>query len=453
MKNSKPKSEKPYHELPDCSKKLLRICVQAKLLPQSAHQVYLAITDRFNSTGELTRECFEGTGGISRRVGLCKKQTTMVADGLVALGFLKLRYRVWLNDSKKQFKDFEKFDEATSFQQDKSGTKSWHKQPTLVRVYSEPDAIPTPGQLGLTLENEKDHIYSAPENLRWTAKKNLSPIEENHDTSVSEKNPARSNKRRINDTNLNDTNTSVTKETVNINRLSGEDVPSPHIPNTVSELITVFKEKYNQTFDRQVPAHQISSFVEDAETVDAVHANLLTVISSGGTPDGWIDSEFERMKTNVITGKYRSPKLNYLKNNNSLNAYLDSINGQKLKKASNPFSEYLSMEEFKQCLTISPEDDHLLIRNQVILNSYNENDIAGIKELTEGLTNYSDFFEVRPSTFVYVTIKHLAFERRQPRSLLKLAKKFSLEANNSAVLEIIQQEKNLELITKARSLI
>lgn len=449
MKNKKTHLEKPYHELPDCSVKLLRICVQAKLLPQSAHQVYLAITDRFNSSGELVRECFEGAAGISRRTGICKKQTTDVANRLCELGFLKLRYRVWFTDSKK---DFDNFEDAVNFQKEQSQNSYWGKWPTLVRVYSEPESLPSPEDLGLALKNKKDHIYWAPEHLKWTAIKKPQTMEENNNTLVSTKSPPPSNILRTNDTNLNGTKTNVTKETVNINNLNGEDLRSLPIPIEVSDLITAFKAKYFDAFGSQIPDQLIKSFMDDKEALDTVLANILTVINLEGTIDGWINCEFERMKANVSTGKYRTPKLEYFKNTNSLNAYIDLINGEKLKKDGNPFSDYLCTEEFKLCLTKSPEDDHLLIRNQVILNSYSEHDISGMKELINGLTNYADFFEIRPSTFVYVTLKHLAFGRPRPPSLLKLAKKFSDETNNSSLLGVLLQPNNLELIEKAKNL-
>lgn len=447
----KKEESKPYHELSDCSKKLLRICIQAKLLPQSGHQVYLAITDRFNSSGEFTRECYEGAAGLSRKTGIGKKQTTDVANRLAELSFLTLKYRVWLNNSKQERKDFEKFEDAINFQKEKGKDKSWNNQPTLVRVYSEPNAIPTPKQLGLTLKNPKDHIYWAPEHLRWTAlKKPRGILEKNHTPTDSSDIPP-TQKSELNDTNTNETKSNVTKGMNFSNIRLGEDVPSPPLSGHIKDLITAFKKRFKQEFDRELPDQQVSFFLQDADVLEQVEKNIAIILGSGGSIDSWVKCEFNRMQQHIHNGKYRTPKLIYFKNNKSLEAYLDLINGDNLKKSINPFSHYFSAEEFKQCLTVDPSEDLTLIKYQVIINAYAEKESASeIHELAKLLTDYSDFLKPTSKTFMYVGIKYLSKRNSTPDSIIKLANKFSTETNNPALLQDLLRKDNIELIAKAK---
>lgn len=457
---SKKDKKEPYHELPDVSHKLLRILVQAKLIPTSAHQVYLTIRDRFNTKGAIERVCFEDSVGNARRAGLGKKQFNKIANQLVKLGLLQLNYRVFLNNAEGEFKVFSTYDDAFRFRANCEKAGGWIKTPAIVRQYTEVEKLPAPEELGLILIHPKSHIYSAPENNRSTGTKMPEGVEKKFPTPTTTPSIPQPHEGALNGTNTNGTKINDTKSMINSTNeedeearpsLREEPAASSSPSDNLIKLFTVLQKRAEKESKFKIPIQQLRTATKDQTTKDAIEDNLAIVLESGGTFEGWVNCEFDRMKKNV--GKiYRSPKLEYFGNAKSLNEYLDQLQGQRLLQQMNPFSDYLILEELRQCLSIPPEDDLLLIQYQVLLRAYlNAKSLLEISETQKMLPAYAHFFELQSKSFVYVKIKHLSFTGKLSKNLLVLARRFAAESDDASLISFLKNKNLGQLISTAKN--
>lgn len=431
------KDKKPYHELPDIAPKLLRILVQAEVLPPSAHQVYFTICDRFNSKGERERECFEGSSGNGRRAGLSKKQFNRIANCLVELGLLRLDYRVWMNNADNDYKDFSIYEEAQNFLAECKQRTTWVKHPELMRLYTPVERVPTPEELGLTLVNPKNHIYSAPMKIRRTGKKRPGAIEENVDSSLINSDSHTPQKSGLNGTNNNHTNSNETNPMASTTLVGVEEIAktspagslsisTPPPSGNFSILITEFEKKFEKEFGRKVPRQQLKAVLSDKSILDGIEQNIVTVMEAAGNLTGWVDCEFDRMRRNVGKGTYRSPKIEFFGNTKSLNEYLDQLHGQIVLRKINPFSDYLSMEELRQCLTQPAEGDLLLMRHLTLMEAYaNFDSRSEMYDAVNLPSSYLPFFEIHPKSFLYIGFKYFSQTGRHSERTLQIARKFA----------------------------
>lgn len=459
MSKKKTVGEPSYHALPDLHPKLIRILVQAKVLSPSAHQVSLAIRDRFNSKGERERECYEGASGNARRAGMGKKQFNSIADDLVALGLFRFGYRVFLNDGSNQYKDFSTNEEAERFRNKYEQTVEWSKSPSIVRLYKDVDRLPSPEELGLTLVDKKNHIYFAPKKIRRRGKKISRGMEENPHTQDADSSTPHPKKSDLNETNITGTKISDTNKMVSSNKKVGAEalasLPIPtNMPSSVSDsltqLIAVFEKRFEAEKGYRLPGQQRRAVTDDESVRASVEENITTVLEAGGTFEGWVDCEYERMAIN-INKKYRSPKLEYFGNRKSLEEYLDKLDAQRLQKSINPFQKHLSTSELQQCLSLSPEEDLTLIRYQILLRAYtNSKPFSEISTALDLLPSYSHFFKIEPKVFLYVGIKYVSVIGQRSKNVLALARRFSQEHGDMSLVSILKDKQLIKLIAEAR---
>lgn len=462
MSKKKRGEDLAYHELPDLHPKLIRILIQTKVLSPSAHQVSLTIRDRFNSKGERERECFEGSSRNARRAGMGKKQFNKIADDLVELGLFRFGYRVFLNDANNSFKDFSTNEEAEGFRDQYEQSEMSIKAPAIVRLYKDVERLPTPEELGLTLIDKKNHIYFAPKNIRRTGKKIPLSVEEKCRTPKSKSSTPYTQESALNETNTNETNPNDTNAMVSNTKTLGEEAPasssgdhnSTSLPSeNLIQLVAAFEKRHQEETGRKVPSQQLRAVLEDESTKAAVEENISTILEAGGTFEGWVNSEYDRLRRN-IDKKYRSPKLEYFGNKKSLDEYLDKLDASRLMQMINPFESVLNMEELRQCLSMAPKDDLTLIRYQILLRAYanskSQPEVSAALELPQ---NYKNFFELEPKVFLYVAIKYLSFKNQRSKSVHILARQYANESGNISLISTLEDKRFKKLISKSKEYI
>ena len=231
---------------------------------------------------------------------------------------------------------------------------------------------------------------------------------------------------------------------------AGGPTASSSPPDNLSKLLAAFEMRFEKEYGSKVPSHQLKAVTQDESIKAAIEENITTLLEAGGTFEGWVDCEYARMNRNI--GKeYRAPKMEYFGNPKSFDEYHNQLQSQRLLKKMNPFSDYLSLEELRQCLSTAPEDDLTLIRYQVMLRAYaNSKSQSEVSAALEMLPSYAHFFELGPKVFLYVGIKCVSFMGHRSKLVHELAARFSDESGDTNLISLLKDKQLKELVSTAR---